>query len=392
MRRLALVGGGRWARVLAGTLAEIVPPAVRIDIHTKSNAAGMREWAAGRGAGRIAIADAPLDLAGARRPDAIIIANAARDHVAPAAKALHAGIPTLVEKPLTLSAGTAADLVELARRHNAPLAVSRVMLFARYVEALMRAAATRADIKEVRVIWADPKGETRYGEVKRYDAGVTVANDVLPHILPVLRALFGDAITFVDVTIARGGMQTEVSATAGSVPCVLSLARNSDARRRVIELQTADGPLRLDCSEEPGRITTHDAEYDADPAWQSAPRPLARMLCAFLDGVAGGVLDERLAAASAVEEIRIADQALERYRVKQAEWLAPRVGKPMDDGIRYAMAEILTGVAPREPLGDERIALAWASMAALGAENVVAALGNAIGRKQEITSLLGRSG
>src|SRR4051812_39475599 len=102
LQRLALVGGGRWARVLASVLLEVTPASVQIDIHTARNPTGMGEWSARQGLGRARVVTASPEFHGANRPDAVIVANAARDHTTAAAASLRAGVATLVEKPLAL--------------------------------------------------------------------------------------------------------------------------------------------------------------------------------------------------------------------------------------------------------------------------------------------------
>ncbi|NJP41372.1 Gfo/Idh/MocA family oxidoreductase [Oscillospiraceae bacterium HV4-5-C5C] len=54
----------------------------------------------------------------ANRPDAVYIATIHPQHLAAARPVLQAGIPLLVEKPLTLNAAEARELIQLARQQN----------------------------------------------------------------------------------------------------------------------------------------------------------------------------------------------------------------------------------------------------------------------------------
>jgi predicted dehydrogenase len=388
LQRLALIGGGRWARVLAGVMLEVSPAGVQIDIHTASNATGMGEWSAHHGRNRVRVVTGWPEFDATNRPDAVIIANAARDHTRAASVALRAGIPTLVEKPLALSERDARDLVELARRHDALLAVSRVLLFAHSLERFASQVATRAPAKCARFAWSDPKIEMRYGEAKRYDASLPVLTDILPHILPMLRAIFGRDGEFVALTISNGGAATELRMKVASLPCSISLARNADARRRMIDVVDARGQLRLDLSEGGGRIFDGQEELDKGPAETSTPGPLVLMLRKFLECVADGTTDDRLSAATAIEDCRIADQILPVYRRKQAEWLAERLGRQLEPDISYALSELLYGIAPREPLEDARIASVWSAIVDLGAGPLIGILVDPIRRDQELSRLL----
>jgi predicted dehydrogenase len=392
LQRLALVGGGRWARVLAGVLLEVTPATVQIDIHTASNPTGMGEWSARHGCNRVCVVTGWPEFHAGNRPDAVIVANAARDHTRAAGAALRAGVPTLVEKPLALSERNARELVELASRHGALLAVSRVLLFAHSVERFAPQVVARAPAKCARLAWTDPKIEIRYGEAKRYDASIPVLIDMLPHILPILRAIFGQDAEFISLTIAHGGAETEIRMKVAGLPCFIILARDADTRRRMIEVESSRGQLRLDLSEGCGRIFGGQEELNEDPAGSSTPGPLAVMLRKFLECAAVGRTDDRLSPATAVEECRIADRMLPIYRRKQAEWLAARLDRQVDPGIRYALSELLYGIALREPLEDGRLATIWREIANLSAAPLVEILVDPVRRNQELRRLLARTG
>lgn len=390
LQRLALIGGGRWARVLAGVLLDMTPATVQIAIHTASNATGMGDWSVRHGRNRVRVVTGWPEFHAGNRPDAVIVANAARDHAKAAGPALRAGIATLVEKPLALSERDARDLVELARRHSALLAVSRVLLFAHSLERFASQVAARAPTKCARIDWTDPKIEMRHGEAKRYDASIPVWIDVLPHILPILRALFGRDAEFAALTISKGGAETELRMKVASLPCSITLARNADTRRRMIDVEDTRGQLRLDLSEGSGRILDRQEELDNHPMGTRSG-PLAPMLRKFLECAADGIADDRLSPATAIQDCRIADQILPVYRRKQAEWLAGRLQRQFDPDIRYALSELLYGVAPREPLEDAQIASIWDAIANLGAGALIGILVDPIRRDQELRRLLART-
>jgi predicted dehydrogenase len=373
-------------------LLEVTAATVQIDIHTASNPTGMEEWSVRHGFNRVRVVTGWPEFHGGNRPDAVIVANAARNHTKAAGAALRAGIATLVEKPLALSERDARDLVELAGRHGALLAVSRVFLFARSLERFASHVLARAPVKCARVAWSDPKIEMRYGEVKQYDASVPVLVDILPHVLPILRTIFGRDPKFVALTISNGGAETELRMKVASLPCSITLARDADTRRRMIDVEDARGQLRLDLSEGCGRIFDGQKELDKGPAETSTLGPLALMLGKFLECAADGTTDDRLFAATAIEDCRIADQILPVYRRKQAEWLAERLDRQLDPDISYALSELLYGIAPREPLEDARIASVWSAIVDLGAGPLMGILVDPIRRDQELRRLLARTG
>lgn len=384
-----MVGGGRWARVLAGVLLDLTPSSTRLDIHAPGHAAAPPDWVDVRSAQRVEIHDVDPDAGVLTGADAVIVVNAPRDHARIATQALRAGIPTLVEKPLALSEDHARELVALADERGVFLGVSRVFLFARYVETFARQVAACGALTEARLVWTDPQVEIRHGAAKRYDPSVPVSTDVLPHVLPILRAVLGEPAgltgspalrpsesEFSDLSLTRGGMQTDLRLQVGRVPVFVTLARHANVRGRVIEVQTATERLVLDFSAEPGSIIAAGKESNGDPEWDAQPRPVARMLGSFLACAAGAAPDDRLAAASAVDECRIADRALQTYHVRQSEWLATRIGDPLDEEIRYAIVERLatSGHAPPRGEYEPLVARVWADMTRTGVAPVLDAL------------------
>jgi hypothetical protein len=98
------------------------------------------------------------------------------------------------------------------------------------------------------------------------------------------------------------------------------------------------------------------------------------MLAAFLECATSGARDERLDANTAAEECAFVDRTLLAYFVQLSDWLAKRLGAPLDDGIRYALAEILAVDGQRTQMTDEEIAGAWERMSRLGEDAVAAAV------------------
>lgn len=369
LKRLAVIGGGRWARIVIGVLHELVPPDVLIRVYTSHNASSMERWAAEQYQQHVEVLDFLPDFRDHDAADAVVIVNAAHDHIATTQRAIRAGTPTLVEKPLAFTESEARKIIALAERNQVLLASSRVPLFSRYIPTFASLTASER-IASVHFTWADAKDENRYGETKKFDPRITLFHDVLPHILPVLDVLLSGPRTLMTIVVNEGGSQTELHIQAGDIPCILSLARNAPKRSRIVEVRTARETFVLDFSQEPGRISRGGRTSVGDPLWNREPRPLASMLQCFLSCIAEGKIDERLSARRAIAECRLADEVLPIYRLRQGEWLAARVGRPIDDGVRYALAEILAQHDRRFLLGDDVIVSIWTAMNARDAVTV----------------------
>ncbi|MGY4472642.1 Gfo/Idh/MocA family oxidoreductase [Bradyrhizobium sp. USDA 3364] len=339
--KISVIGGGRWARAIASVLCGLPGRTDRITMHSPSNAAGLQAWAAQpQFAGRLSALDAwPASGADPERPDAVIVANRAKDHFEAAAGFLADGIPVLVEKPVALSRGNIEQMNSIARTRGTAFGASHVFLFARYLEAYAASLALLGRPRGLRMIWTDGASDVRRGEAKSYDPAVTLFDDVLPHIVPMVGELQFRDLALVSLEVGRGGARLAIEAQANGLPVSLLIARNDNGRQRRIEVETGKGVAVLDFADEPGVIDFAGTRVNGDPRWSTALRPLGTMLSAFIAVVEGAPLDPRLSPDRAIASAAFADAIRGRYIAHQAEWLANRLGEPLDAALLYALAE-----------------------------------------------------
>lgn len=358
--QITVIGGGRWAKTVAGVLCTLPTRSDLVVMYTAHAQASLAAWASGRGLGtRLHIASAKPNFKETHgRPHAVIVVNRAVDHLAAAQPALLAGLPVLIEKPMAYPSDKIEKLCEAARQSGAMLASSQVFLFARYFHRFAEHVATLGTPQGLKFVWTDPAAELRHGEAKSYDAGVTIFDDVLPHVIPMLRALGTTELDLSSVTARRGGAEITIEANSAGRALILILARDAAARKRFIEVQTDGGIATLNFAEEPGIIRASKATGTSDPLWDIAPRPLATMLLAFLAAVERGSLDPRLSPALALRSGRFADAVRRQYVTQQQRWLEQRLGQPLDPRLIYALKEFEGSRAP--DVG--KIAASWAAM------------------------------
>ncbi len=342
---VAVVGGGRWVRVLLEVLCGLVPPSVSISVHSPHNAQAMLVWASARGLEHRIRVSSNYPQATAGKSGAVIVANAARDHEKAIEWALSRRLPVLVEKPVTLSSAATQLMTDLAISQKTYLAAAHVFLFARYVGAFSKFVNEAGGIQAIRVQWMDPRAENRYGEAKSYDPGLTIYADWLPHVLSILGTLSPNSIQLGRrLEVLRGGAYLKMDIRLGDIPCEIELVRNGDSRQRLIEVVTREGLKSLDFAKEPGMIISAASAGCGDPAWDIESRPAAMMLRAFLQGAAGGARDERLDIGIGLHASRIIDQLSPAYHTALSAWLDKKytaLGEDADTDLRYALSEIL---------------------------------------------------
>lgn len=342
---VAVIGGGRWARVMLEVLCGLVPPSVRISAHSPHNAQALSAWVAERKLkDRIQVfSDYQHVVAG--QTGAVIVANAARDHEKAIAWALSERLPVLVEKPVTLSFAATRRVADLAIKQKTYLAAAHVFLFARYVETFAKHVTEAGGAQSVYVQWMDPVSESRYGEAKSYDPGLTIYADWLPHVLSILGAMSrGSVQVGQKPEVLRGGAHVKLGVLLGDIPCEIELVRNGNCRQRLINVVTQKGSIILDFAKEPGTIVSEVGMRCGDPAWNSEPRPVSTMLRAFLRDVASGTRDERLDICIGLQTNLVIDQLSLAYHAAVADWLGEKCSAQaaeVDANLRYALSEIL---------------------------------------------------
>lgn len=342
---VAVIGGGRWTRVITEVLCDLVPPFVRISVHSPHNAKSMSEWVAARGLGQRVYVSSDLPKFSSGTSSAVIIANAARDHERAIEWALSERLPVLVEKPVTLSSAATQRMADLAVSKKTYLAAAHVFLFARYIEAFSKLVVEGDGVQSIRVQWMDPQSESRYGEAKSYDPGLTVYADWLPHIVSILGSLSPNSMQVRrKLEVLRGGAHLKMDIQLGDTPCEIELVRNGNGRQRLIEVTTRQGPISLDFAKEPGTIVSGTTVRCGDPAWESEPKPVSGMLRAFLLGAAGGGRDERLDIRIGLRASQLIDQLSTAYHAALSSWLSKKysaLGDGVDADLRYTFSEIL---------------------------------------------------
>jgi mannose/fructose/N-acetylgalactosamine-specific phosphotransferase system component IIB len=328
--------------VLTEVLCNLVPPSVAISVHSRRNAASISSWiAADPLRKRIQVSSSWPQLSSAQS-SAVIVVNAAGEHEAAVEHVLAAGVPVLVEKPITLKTVNSQRLADMARISHTRFAAAHVFLFARYLENFRQTVGDTRDIEAVRVLWMDPRFENRHGERKQFDPGVPVFADCLPHVSSIIGALApGLPQTCGGLKFFRGGAHLELDILLGAIPCSVQLVRNGERRQRIVEVSAQQGMRQLDFSSEPGRITCGSTVLNADPDWQAGMRPAALMLATFLQWAAGGQFDRRLDVEIGLQASRLIEEAWALYNPARAAWLAGRLADraELDDDLRYALGE-----------------------------------------------------
>ncbi len=319
---IALLGGGRWGRVLAGELIRILPPDSTIRWVTKHDKRNREAWIAEHGQSRMlhckSISQAlPVDIA--------IVANRPEGHVDAIRDFLNAGVNVLTEKPLSLSADDATELIALAKRNRLVFGVNLLFTYASYLNDFA-SKIDRDGIRRVLIEWCDPWVTDRYGEIKRADYFTPITDDMLPHCWSILRCLLPSTSALRIDHVSYSPDASVIGAVWGDVDVEIALSRRSPNRVRRLSVEASDS-ASLDFSIEPGISRIGETEFKEQ--WTGS-RPLERSLTSFIHAVTDSHIDWKLSAESCIDSVTSAEQA-SIFLAADQDRLLQELGRDLDD-------------------------------------------------------------
>ena len=356
---VVVMGGGRWARVYVDELLQILPVSTRVLVYSPRNAKAMFDWIISKGIDDRVSVFSSLPVMNESDYTAVIIVNAAADHLKSIEWAISQNAPVLIEKPLALNSNALSVLINEATRRGVYLAAAHVFLFAEYLSNFKNKIQSLIEIESLDIVWADATKSTRHGEIKSFDPGVRVFEDCLPHVMSMLEIIQpGLSPKFVDIMLSRGGAHLNLVFSSANCRYTVCLIRNGIERRRIITVSGKGRSFSLDFTHEPGTIVNCSETISACPDWAVAQKPLSSMLSSFFEAAGGGCPDSRLATAVGMRAASLSEEILPAYYAAQAQWLVQNLFEEgdQDEGLRYALREIaLSGYSQALLISEEKL-------------------------------------
>ena len=348
---VAIVGAGRWAKVMCDVLSTFSPPISSIVLVAERNYSATLRWlddrltAADRnGHGRVSVRSSLRDVLESDRTEAAIVTKMASEHYATTRQLLLAGKHVLVEKPFVLRAAEARELTGLARTRGLTLAVGYEFMFARalhHFRQVLREHLT--DVREVRFVWEAAKNSVKWGVRKQPDLSANVVTDLYPHILSKLQTLFGHHdVVLREVTSRDGCSHAEIEFQYGSRSVTASLDKDAREDRRLVLVTSSDGRcLRLDYTTEPGRIDLDGQLLAADELSQTFPRSLTSEIAYFFAQIKRADVMIPNLAERTVHVVDATERANSALVARQTQELRPWLWKDLPASIPDGVGQIL---------------------------------------------------
>lgn len=359
---IGVVGGGRWAKVIASILSGVVPQGrLPVCVHSPSAPDAWAEiardygWSPGPSLDAM-LADPLISH--------VIIARRARDHAATALACLRAGKAVLIEKPSCLTVG---DWDELHAAAAGRVCVTgHVFAYAANIRRFRAMCQSRGAVRRVTLFWGDPLGEVRHGAAKTFDRSLNVFQDLFPHAWSILHPFAGAApMQLARARASHGGACVVAQMTAGDTEFAVAFSRCHPERLRRLVVEGEGWKGDLDFSREPGTATLGGHPLDVAAGHSS---PLRAQLVAFLSD---RPLPETAIGATR-EVITLTLDGLSRIRTQQARLIARRLDVP---GAGFALREIALGGIAGDGAGASADEIAgWAGLPAARVRAALAAL------------------
>ena len=291
-RTIALIGGGRWGRVHASNLSQLLTQRDHVVWVSRHNQDVLRDAILKFPASGPAFElSSSIDDVLPARPTAAFVITSPHTHVEVTESCLRAGVHVFVEKPLAFRAVEARSLIDIARDRNLLLGVGLHLLSATSLHHFKSQIAGRP-IARIALRWFDPAHEVRHGESKHANDLTPLAHDLYPHIWSIVCLLTGCTEQTIDIALTQADASIAFESSAGDVKIDTRCGRHSAARERKIDLVFEDGgAASFDFTKEPGRGTMDNVPLSPDPQWGLTPRPAMAEVQEFLKQVSSPVRD-----------------------------------------------------------------------------------------------------
>ena len=262
---ILLFGGGRWARQIIREIVTNFKNKYNIVVITPRNSIEMKKWIRLNNFSSVRVNKNIPKLK--NNFFASIVANSVNDHYLSAIKSLKNKIPTLVEKPVTLSQSQTKKLIYEAKKNNVKLFTSNVFLFSHNIISFLDKIKKKSKIRLIKIYWKDPLKEIRYGEMKKSDLSIPIYADYLPHILPFIWKLTNQKnIKLTSHRFSKDENKVKFNFLANYIKCHITLDRAAIKRVRLIKIDSE-------------RSTFTFNFHTSKPKFND--RPLAKMLKTF---------------------------------------------------------------------------------------------------------------
>jgi predicted dehydrogenase len=295
-KEVAVVGAGRWGKIICNVLTQFTPPASKIHLLAERNYADARNWLQDNlvngqqntGYERIELSESFNDILHDSSIEAAFVTKMAAQHYEATRQLLLHDKHVFVEKPFVLHTREASELVQLAAEKGLVLVVGYEYMLARHIHRLSNMMAKHlADVSTIEILWEDPAKELKWGVRKQTDLSGNIITDLYPHILSQLFVLLGkENISLSSFQSSDACWEARLELLYGTTAVTVSLSKSAGESRRSIRVNSSGGEhLELDHTKEPGDLRLNGTLLPREPRWDRFPSPITSEIAYYFSQI-----------------------------------------------------------------------------------------------------------
>ena len=249
MKKLYLIGGGRWARIVLSEVLKLPDENLQVTVVSNKNYLFMKKWISKTFIdSKVFITKILPDVL--EDNSFIYVLNETELRFDTLTKVLKYQMPILVEKPLGLNHYEAESVISLYERSSTPLLSAQVFKFLESVSAIKEILEPRT-VHTILMSWLDSHSEVRFEEIKRYEDLVPPYLDILPHVFSLLEEIIGDfVVSYKSVTFNEVEKDFSLCLRINSsLDLKIKYSRKATKRARIFEFFTQSEKIAYDFSE-----------------------------------------------------------------------------------------------------------------------------------------------
>ena len=306
MQTLYVVGGGRWARVIASEALKIKGADLQVVVVSAKNRIGMEKWSIDN--------FSPKQISVRNNiPEIVLtnsfayVANETRNRYATLSALVRSRMPIIVEKPFMLNYKQCEEIINLYKSNEVFVASSQVF---RFMEGLLKLkkVVTLDEVVLIEFSWCDMFKEIRNGETKFFEKDVPIYFDILPHIYSILSEVFGELpINLVDVKSAKPSQEFSAFFKFNHrIDTNVFITRVGKRRERIMRITTFSNLISFDFTVDECIQISQNGVIIYEQIFEKGTG-IQKMLSAFLHSEKSSPVDYRLEINTVFTVIRLCE-------------------------------------------------------------------------------------
>jgi hypothetical protein len=304
---LYIIGGGRWARIVAKASENFLIDNLIIKIISKKNYKNMVKWKLNNSnlTNVFVMENLPTNL---EKNSFVYVANESSRRIETLNLLQNQNIPILVEKPLFLNSQIGETLINEFKQKNLTLLSAQVFRFMKSIIKVKELIGNSV-LDSIEIYWFDPINELRHGEEKKVELDVPIYFDIMPHIFSLMYEFFGTPeIKLVkSIEIKNTNIFNVDVDINNEIPVSIFLSKSSSERLRVINFWIQDQLINYDFSSDEV-VSIFSPSKKPEISNYGSSYPLGIMLNEFFNSKNGYEFDSRFNLAPGLNCIKICEE------------------------------------------------------------------------------------